>query len=123
MIGTFLLWQREAWRAFWRQRATFTPAIITGVLLAANWALVFQVPSSELVIMRYSIYVGPTWIAPTRSLIIVPLVGSIFALVNLALAYVAGRSSVLLKYLWLWAAVVMAGGWLWLGWLLVRINS
>ena len=123
MVRSFLLWQREAWRAFWRQRTTLIPAGITGAILTATWVVAFQLPDSELVIMRYSIYVGPTWIAPTRWLIAVPLTGSLFALLNLTLAYVAGRSSVAIKYLWLWSAVVVSLGFLWLMWLLIRINS
>ncbi len=123
MVRTFLLWQREAWRAFWRQKATLTPAIITGAVLVAMWVVTFQLPPSELVIMRYSIYVGPTWIAPMRGLILVPLTGSLFAVADLAFAYLLGRSSVALKYLWLWSAVAMSLGFLWLNWLLVRINS
>ncbi|HLD85999.1 MAG TPA: hypothetical protein VJA28_00940 [Patescibacteria group bacterium] len=123
MWRLFLFWQRETWRAFWRRPPVLTPAIMTVVLVALSWFMAARVLPSEVAIMRYSIYVGTNWLVPAGWIFILPAIATLVAVFDFSLAYGATRASLILRYLWLWAAVFVAAGTSWLGWLLLRINS
>lgn len=123
MWHLILFWQRETWRAFWRRPTVYLPAALAFCLLVVTWYLVVRVWQQETVIMRYSIYVGTNWLVPAGWLYILPVLATITVLVDLILAYVIARSSLVIRYLWLWLAVFMASGFAWLSWLFFRINS
>ena len=123
MWRLFVFWQRETWRAFWRRPAVYLPALVATGFVVANWFLVMGLPSIETVIMRYSIYVGTNWLALEWWKYAVPGVATLVVVVDVLLAYQVARSSLALRYLWLWTAVGVAAGFCWLSWLLVRING
>lgn len=89
------------------------------------WLLAFLAPVSHLYsfTLRYSIYFGPNWVVSPAWLIALPAVASLLVIIDLFLAYIVGRGTVILAHLWLWTAVVMAAGFMWLEWLLVGFNS
>ena len=123
MKGLFLFWQREIWRAFWRRPAVFVPAVIAVIFLVICWFIASKLLQTETVIMRYSIYVGTSWLAPAKMIIILPTMATIIVLFDLVMAYLVTRSTLALRYLWLWSAVFVAAGSSWLSWLLLRINN
>ncbi len=120
---SFLFWQRENWRAFWRRPASFVPAIVAVIFVVLNWFMATKLWQFDTVIMRYSIYVGTNWLAPGKWIFILPAITSFMVVVDFTLAYVLTRSSLALRYLWLWSAVFVAVGAYWLSWLLWRINT
>lgn len=122
MWNLFLFWQRETWRAWWRQPGTLMPAIIAVVFVLITWFIASKPVSSDTVILRYSIYFGTNWLAPSAWKFLLPALNTIIVVSDLMLAYVVTRSSLALRYLWLWSAVFMAIGFCWLSWLLFRIN-
>lgn len=122
MLRLLSFWQKENWRSFWRRPAIYMPALLSVVLVLINWYLASRFLAQENIILRYSIYVGANWLTPARWVFLVPGVASLVIIADLSLAYVIARSSLVLKYLWLWSAVFMAAGFLWLTWLLWRIN-
>lgn len=123
MWNLILFWQRETWRAFWRRPSVYIPAIIAFCLVAVCWYLAIKVLEQDTLIMRYSIYVGTNWLVPARWIYNLPTLSTISVIFDLALAYLVARSSLVIRYLWLWTAVFMSAGFSWLGWLLLRINS
>lgn len=120
---SFLFWQRETWRAFWRRPASFIPVLIALIFVGLNWFIAAKLFRFDTVIMRYSIYVGTNWLAPGNWIFILPGLTSLIVLVDFALAYLVARSSLALRYLWLWSAVFVSLGACWLAWLLLRINT
>lgn len=123
MWRLFVFWQRETWRAFWRRPAVYLPVVLAAGFVIANWFLVMSLPPTETVIMRYSIYVGTNWLAVEWWKYAMPGTATLLVALDVALAYLVTRSSLALRYLWLWTAVAVAAGFCWLSWLLVRING
>lgn len=121
----FLLWQRESWWSFWRQRATATPLALATVLLLISWLEVAFAPQplENTFVLRYSIYLGVNWLTDPGWLWLLPSLSTGMVLVNVVMSYTIGRAGLLLKYVWLWSAVAVAAGWWWLIWLLVRFNT
>ncbi len=119
---SFLFWQRENWRAFWRRPAVLVPAILAFLSLIFLWYLSIKLLSLETVILRYSIYVGANWLVSGFWFIIMPSIATIMVLIDLVLAYFVSRTSLALVYLWLWTAVFIVVSAIWLCWLLIRIN-
>lgn len=120
---SFLFWQRETWRAFWRRPASFIPVLIAIIFVSLNWFVATKLWQFDTVIMRYSIYVGTNWLAPGSWIFILPGIATFIVLIDLVLAYLVARSSLALRYLWLWTAVFVSVGAYWLSWLLLRINT
>lgn len=120
-----LTWRRESWRVFWRQRGVFVPIIVALAALAAGWFVVAVSPvqPGEARVVRYSIYVGTNWIAEPWVSYYVPGVATLFVVIDIALTYLTARRSVVLKYVWLWAAAITSVGFLWLALLLAWFNS
>jgi hypothetical protein len=125
MIQSFFLWQRESWRAFWRQRSVMTPLFSIAVILIITWVTVITAPisSDNSFALRYSIYVGINWLTEPFYFYLLPIVATIFVVINVFLSYTLARRSLVLKYLWLWATVFIVGGFLWLAWLLRSFNT
>ena len=123
MWRLFLFWQRETWRAWWRRPAVFLPGIIAAIFIIICWFMATRIIQSETFIMRYSIFVGTNWLTSSKWILLLPSLATVIVGFDLVLAYLVARSSLVLRYLWLWTAVFMAAGWCWLIWLLQRINS
>ena len=125
MPHPLFLWQRESWRAFWRQRTVVVPLMLAAVLLVAGWlvALTRPAPLTVSLAARYSIYVGTNWLTEPWVFWLVPGLATLFVVLDVALAYTIARRTLVLRYLWLWSAVVLALGFLWLAVLLSRFNS
>lgn len=120
-----LLWQREAWRSFWRQKSLWLPQLLTIITIIVLWwiILAIRINQDEFAVVRYSVLLGPNWIADSGSLYWLPVTATILAICNSILAYLLGRKTIIIKQLWLWLNWVLALGWLWLAWLLHLINS
>ena len=120
-----LLWQREVWRSFWRQKSLWLPQLLTALTLLALWwvILAIKISQDEFAVVRYSVLLGPNWIADYKSLLWLPVTATGLAILNSILAYLLGRRTIIIKQLWLWLNWVLALGWLWLAWLLHLINS
>lgn len=120
-----LLWQREIWRSFWRQKSLWLPQLLTILTLGILWwiILVIKINENEFAVVRYSVLLGPNWIADYASLLWLPLTATLLAILNSLLAYLLGRRTIIIKQLWLWINWVLTVGWLWLAWLLYLINS
>ncbi|MBI5465885.1 MAG: hypothetical protein HY974_01195 [Candidatus Kerfeldbacteria bacterium] len=125
MAWLSFLWQRESWRAFLRRRGIIIPALLALGLVLLNWLLIFLAPPSPVqsFTLRYSIYFGPNWVVAPSSLVVLPVLSSLLVGLDLFLAYVVGRGTVILAHVWLWTGVAVALGLLWLSWLLVGFNS
>lgn len=125
MRWSIFLWQRESWRAFWRQRTIVVPLLAAAVLVVVCWVSVSMAPKplDNALVLRYSIYLGINWLTDPFWIWIVPVASTVTVALNVVLAYTIGRSGLVLKYVWLWMSVALAGGWLWLLWLLARFNS
>lgn len=118
----FWSWERETWRAFWRRPSSFVPSLLAIVSLLLNWFIASRMWQMGSVIMRYSIYVGANWLAAGKWIVILPATATVIVVLDLVLAYAVTRASLVLRYLWLWSAVFVSVGSLWLSWLLFRIN-
>jgi len=118
-------WQRELWRAFWRQYSVVIPLALTVVALVAIWflAINFVNSSADLVTLRYSLYIGSNWLASPREFLFLPLAATLCIAIDLVLSYLVGRRTIIIRYLFLWASVGTAVGFLWLVMLLISFNS
>ncbi len=125
MFGQPFLWQREAWRAFWRQPGVAVPLVLSCLFLLATWVVVLTAPApfANSLRLRYSIYVGTNWLTDRVGFLLVPGVATVCLVANVACAYTVARRTLALRYFWLWAAVVVGAGWLWLTVLLRQFNS
>jgi hypothetical protein len=125
MLQSFFLWQRESWRAFWRQWAVMAPLLLSAVILVLIWIVVItaSVSQDNSFALRYSIYVGTNWLTEPYYFYLIPAVATIFVVSNVFLSYTLTRRSLVLKYLWLWVTVFMVGGFLWLALLLKSFNT
>lgn len=117
-------WRRESWRVFWRQRGVYIPIILALIAVAASWFVVAMTPvqPGESRVVRYSIYVGTNWIADPWVSYMVPALATLFVIIDIALTYLTARKSVVLQYVWLWAAALTSLGFLWLTLLLAWFN-
>ncbi len=125
MLRPFFLWQRESWRAFWHQRGVVAPLSLAGLLVLASWVVGFTRPAllTDALAARYSIYVGTNWLTDSWVFWVVPGLATLFVALDVALAYTVARRTLALRYLWLWSAVGISLGFLWLSVLLWRFNS
>ncbi len=123
MLERFWVWRREGWRAFWRRPGVAVVAAVAVLLAAVSWYLAWLVPPADSLILRYSVYVGANWLAEPGRRYLVPTLATVFVALDLALAYLSGRHSGLLRQAWLWSGVLVAAAALWLSWLLFRINA
>lgn len=123
-MGLFLSWQRESLRSFLRQRNTLVPIAIAVLAVAATWVGVIRIPSytNQSFVLRYSMYVGTNWLTAAYWFFMVPIVSTLLVLLNCTLAYLVGRNTLLIKYLWLWSAAAVALGFWWLSVLLIWYN-
>lgn len=124
LLNEGFLWQREAWRSFWRQRSLWLPQLLTGLTLLAVWLIILSIKTTqgEFAVIRYSVLLGPSWIAEPKSLYWLPITATLLALLNSLFAYVLGRRTIIIKQLWLWLNWILTLGWLWLAWLIRTIN-
>jgi len=125
MLRPLFLWQRESWRAFWREPAIAVPLLLAGALVLAGWLTVLfkPTPVTDSLAARYSIYLGTNWLTYPWVFWVVPGLATVFVVLDVALAYTVARRTLVLRYLWLWSAVAVALGFLWLAVLLGRFNS
>jgi hypothetical protein len=125
MLGKPFLWQRESWRAFWRQPGVVVPLSLAVLIILTTWVVVLTAPTpfENSLRLRYSIYVGTNWLTGPRAFWLVPGFATLCVLSNVAFAYTIARRTLVLRYFWLWSAVVVALGWFWLAVLLRQFNS
>ncbi|MBU1038651.1 hypothetical protein KKC17_00210 [Patescibacteria group bacterium] len=121
----FWQWRKESWRSFWRQRLVWLPVSLTFLMAISSWLVLWLVlpQQAELSVIRYSVVLGPNWLAEPRYLYLVPVLGTLFMVANVLLAYTLGRRTLFLKQLWLWCGLILTAGWFGLTMLLVWINT
>jgi len=125
MFWLSYLWKHESWWGFLRRRSIIIPSALAVILVGLIWLLAFLAPVSpaQSFTLRYSIYFGPNWIVSPAWLIALPAIASIIVTIDLFLAYIVGRGTVIMAHIWVWTAVAVAAGFMWLEWLLVGFNS
>ena len=118
-------WRRESWRVFWRQRSVALPLLLAAGGVVASWLVSAAIPvrPGEYRVIRYSIYVGTNWIGGTAQSFLPALVATLFVALNVALAYLTARRTLVVRQLWLWAAALISLGFLWQSLLLAWFNS
>lgn len=119
-------WRREAWRGFWRQRSLVVPLVVTIIALVGCWLVAAAAPvlrTGEGWAARYSIYVGTNWLTGRWAAGLAPLIATLIAALNTALAFALGRHTITGRQLWLWSAALVSLGFLWLTLLLVWFNA
>ncbi|MBI5733976.1 MAG: hypothetical protein HY973_03480 [Candidatus Kerfeldbacteria bacterium] len=122
----FWQWRRATWRAFWRQPGITGAIGLNLLILLAIWWLILSTQGGQdnnFSIIRYAVPLGPNWVGDALWLLSIPALATVCALVNIALAYILGRRTLILKQVWLWLGFFITLGWLWLGLLLFWINS
>lgn len=125
MLRPFFLWQRESWRAFWRQRTVAIPLALAVALVLATWTVVLTapIPFASSLRLRYSIYFGANWLADPVAFWLVPGAATLCLIIDIGFAYTLARRTLALRYLWLWSGAAVGAGWFWLALLLRRFNS
>lgn len=125
MSRFYFPWRRESWRVFWHQRTVALPILLAAGSVVASWLVAARTPSlpGESHVVRYSIYLGANWIGDDWVSFLPPLVATLFVGVNVALAYLTARRTLVVQQVWLWSAALVGVGFLWQTLLLAWFNS
>lgn len=114
-----------SWRSYWRTPLNLIPVVLTVLVNVAQWVISVSQFSTDqgFLVIRYSIYKGPNWLAPWYYILLLPLTGLLLLMMDFAFGYFLGKYSLLLRQLILWVGLIFNIALLWLVLLLVVINS